>query len=55
MVPCKKSQMVRLTFSRIKDNVFPALSTFPVKLICCIAFGSASSTCYLLKSIVIKL
>ena len=45
MVPCKKSQMVRLTFSRIKDNVFPALSTF----------GSASSTCYLLKSIVIKL
>ena len=31
-----------------------ALSRFTVKLICCIAFGSASSTC-LLKSIAITL
>ena len=30
-------------------------SRFPVKLICCIAFGLASSDCCLLKSIAIKL
>ena len=28
---------------------------FPVKLICCIAFNSASSACYLLKSVAIIL
>ena len=32
-------------------NVAPVgRSRFPVKLICCIAFVSASSACYLLKS-----
>ena len=35
--------------------VFPATSRFPVRLICCIAFGSASSACCLLKSIAIIL
>ena len=30
--------------------VFPAWSRFPVKLICCVAFGSAISACFLLKS-----
>ena len=33
---------------------FPSLSKFPVKLTCCIAFGSASSACYLLKSVAIN-
>ena len=32
-----------------------ALSELPVKLVCCIAFGSASSFCYFLISIVINL
>ena len=31
------------------------LSRFPVKLICCIAFGSAPSLCCLIKSIAINL
>ena len=36
----------------MKKNVAPVgRSRFPVKLICCIAFGSASGACYLLKSI----
>ena len=34
-----------------KKIVFPARSSFPVKLICCIVFGSVSSACCLLKSI----
>ena len=32
-----------------------ALFRFPVKLICCVAFGSASSFCCLLKLIAISL
>ena len=36
---------------RMKNIVFPACSRFPVKLIYCTAFGSASSVCCLLKSI----
>ena len=35
--------------------VFPSHVRFPVKLICRIAFGSASSTCCLLKYVVIIL
>ena len=35
--------------------VLPAQSIFQVKLICCIAFGSASIFCFLLKSIPINL
>ena len=34
---------------------FPSKARFPVKLICCIAFGSAQKACYLLKSIAIIL
>ena len=34
---------------------FPPQSRFPVKLTCCIAFGSASSACSLLKAIAIVL
>ena len=33
------------------ENLFPAQSSFPVTLICCITFGSASSACCLLKSL----
>ena len=39
----------------IKNVVFPACSGFPVKLICCTAFPSASSACYLRESIAINL
>ena len=40
----------------MKNIVTPsALSRFPVKLICCIAFGSVSNFCCLLKSIAINL
>ena len=34
--------------------VFPSGTRFPVKLIGCIAFGSASNACFLLKSIAIS-
>ena len=52
----EKSNIVSLNFSRIKDIVVsPAWSKFPVKLIFCIAFESASSAFCLLKSIAIKL
>ena len=45
--PYEKYKIVSLTFlSRAR---------FPVELIYCIAFGSASSACYLLKSIAITL
>ena len=37
-----------------KIAALPALSRFPVKLIRCIAFESASSVCCLLKSIAIN-
>ena len=35
--------------------VFPPQSRFSVKLICCIAFGSASSACRLVQSVAIIL
>ena len=57
-VSYEKSKMVSFASSIMKDIVvFPAQSRFvnPVKLICCIAFGSASSAYYLLKSIAIIL
>ena len=43
--------------SSIMKNVVvsPGWSKFSVKLICCIAFRSASSACCLLKSIAINL
>ena len=51
-VPCEKSKIVSLPFSIMKNEVVcPGLSRFPVKLICCIAFGSASNSCSYLKSI----
>ena len=53
-VPCEKS--VSFASSKIKSIVvFPALSKFAVKLICWISLGSASRTCYLLKSVAIIL
>ena len=53
---CEKSKTVSFAPSTMKNIV--ALfyrSRFPVKLICCIAFGSKSSACCLLKSIAINL
>ena len=55
-VSCQKSNMVSFTSSIVKNIiVFPSHSRFTVKYIYCIAFGSVSSTCYLLKSIAIIL
>ena len=55
-VPCEKFKIVSSTSSYMKKIfVSPERSRFPVKLICCIAFGSASSTFCLLKSIAISL
>ena len=43
--------MVSFVSSMMKDIiVFPSLSRVPVKVICCIAFESTSSVCYLIKS-----
>ena len=54
MVPWEKSKTVLFGSSIMKYNVVsPAGSRFPVKLICCNAFGSASVACCLLKSIII--
>ena len=53
-VPCEKSKTVSFTSSVMKNIVvssFPSQARSPVKLICCIAFRSASSACCLLKSI----
>ena len=45
-VLCKKSKIVSFVSSIMKNMVvFPPRSKFPVKLICWIAFGSASSAC----------
>ena len=50
------SQYCHFASSVMKNIVlFPGRSRFPVKLICCIVFGSALSACCLLKSIVIIL
>ena len=55
-VPFEKSKIVSFTSSIMKNIIvfaFLSRAEFPVKLICCIAFGSASSTFCLLKSIAI--
>ena len=49
-----KSKIVSFTSSRIKNIVvFLVHFKFPVKLIFCIAFRSASRACCLLKSIAV--
>ena len=51
-VPCEKSKTFSFASSIMKNIVVPsARSRFPVKLICCTAFGSTSSAGCLLKSI----
>ena len=46
--------MISFAYSIMRNIVTTSdRSRFPVKLICCIVFGSASSASYLLKSIVI--
>ena len=56
IVPNEKSKMVSFASSIVKNIVVvPSRSRFAVKLIRCIAFGSASRACCLLKSIVIIL
>ena len=53
-ITCEKSKMVSFTFSIVKNIILSFLPLrFPVKLIYCIAFGSTSSACCLLKSTVI--
>ena len=55
-VPCEKSKILFFFSSIMKNTVAPAAqSKFPVKLICCIAFESASSASCLVKSIAIIL
>ena len=55
-VPFEKSKIVSFAYSIIKKIAEPyALSRLPVKIICCINFGSASGFWCLLKSIAIKL
>ena len=55
-VRCEKSKIVFFASSIMKNIVaFSSRSRFPVKLNCCIAFGSTSSAYYLLKSIAIIL
>ena len=55
-VPCDKSKMISFTSSIMKNiNLSLLPSRFRVKLVCYIAFGSASSACCLLKSISIIL
>ena len=50
----EKFKMVWFAFLMMKNFAVPAAwSRFPVKLIYCIAFRSASSVCCLLKSIAI--
>ena len=56
MVSFEKSHLVSFASLMMKNIVAPsARSRFPVKLIYCIAFVSASSLCCLIKSIVINL
>ena len=55
-VPCEKSKTVSFTSSIMKNIAAPsARSRFPLKSIYCVAFGSTSSACCLLKSTVIIL
>ena len=52
----EKSKTLNFISSTMENIVAPsALSRFPVKLICCIVFGSASTFYRLLKSIAINL
>ena len=45
-VPCEKSKIVSFASSIMKQIVAPSSrSRFPVKWICCVAFGSASTGC----------
>ena len=54
--PCGKSKMISFDSLIIKNFVvFQDRSRFPVKLICCIGFGSASSACCFLKFVAIIL
>ena len=54
--PCEKTKMVSFVSSIIKNiAIVPSRSRFAVKLIWCIASGSASSACCLLKPIAISL
>ena len=56
MVPFEKPEIVSFASSIMKNVVAPsALSSFSGKLLCCIAFGSASVAYCLLKSIAIIL
>ena len=56
MVSFEKSHLVSFASLMMKNIVAPsARSRFPVKLIYCIAFVSASSLCCLIKSIAINL
>ena len=57
-VPCGKPKMVSFVSSIMKNIVaftFQPRTRFPVKLTYCAAFGSASSSCCVLKSIAIIL
>ena len=45
--PCEKFRMVSLIMI-MKNVLFPACFRCPLKLICCIAFGFASRTCFCL-------
>ena len=55
-VPYEKSKILSVGSSVRKSiSLFPPRSRFPVKLICCIAFGSASRARCLVKSITIIL
>ena len=55
-IPCQKSKMVSFGTSRMKSIVIiSGQSRFPGKLICYIAFGSASTASFLVKSIAIIL
>ena len=56
MVPLEKSKAVSSASLIMKNIVAPSAPfRFPGKLTCCIAFGLASTTCCLLKSIAINL
>ena len=47
-VPCQKYKMISFASSIIKNSVVFAIgfrARFRIKLMCCIAFGSASNTC----------
>ena len=51
-VVCGKSKTVSIASSIMKNNFGPSgRAKFPVKLIYCVAFRSASSACCLLKSL----